>query len=122
MNRSSLENTLLRNVCEVKFMRRRPIQGHPPHRRMLCTKCNDILNSANGRISLNYRAPSKMGAYDPASNNLVVVWDIFMQDYRMVPAESVQIIRELSPDIFWETFNQEFYPMSAQQKEAWMNS
>jgi len=72
VQRPTLDSLLLRNVCEVRFVRRRPRAGDGPTRRMLCTKSYEILNSINGRTTLNYRPPSGPIQVNEARDNLIV--------------------------------------------------
>ena len=123
VQRATLDNILLNNVCEIRFVRRIPKVGFPPTRRMLCTKSYNLLNSTNGRITLNYRPPANPRQINEALENVVVVWDILMQDYRNVSMEQCDLINEYpANDEFWEYFNNNIYPMSLQQKIQFMNS
>ena len=81
VQRATLDNILLSNVCELRFVRRVPLAGNSPSRHMLCTKSYSLLNSSNGRITLNYRSPRGPVKINEAADNLIVVWDILMQDY-----------------------------------------
>ena len=119
---SNLKNLLSQNVCEVVFARRRPKAGKPPARRMLCTLDDTILNSTNGRLSLNYRPPGGPPAYNPESKNLLLAWDIFMQDWRMISMDSCDLVNTIPQDQFWNYFNNTLLKMSAQQKMAYMDS
>lgn len=123
VQRATLNNILLNNVCEIRFVRRIPKPGFPPTRRMLCTKSYDLLNSTNGRITLNFRPPTNPVQVNEALENVVVVWDILMQDYRNVSMDQCDLINEYpANDEFWEYFNNNIYPMSPQQKIQFMNS
>lgn len=118
-----LDSLLLSNVVDLRFVRRHPGGGRPSTRRMLCTKSAPLLNSTNGRVVLNYRPPSHPKQLNEAKNNALVVWDIIMQDYRVVPVESVQIINQIpANDQFWEYFNEVLLPMSGTQKLQFINS
>lgn len=123
MTRTELENKLLTNVIDLRFVRRRPVAGKAPTRRILCTKSGDLLNSVNGRIALNYRAPSSPPDYDVKGKNLVTVWDIFMQDYRNISVEGVQVLNIIpANDEFWKYFNENLRSMTAANKLAFMGS
>jgi hypothetical protein len=90
---------------------------------MWCTKSYSLLNSINGRISLNYRPPHSGKHVDEARDNIVVVWDILMQDYRNVNMQQCDLIREVPANQeFWKFFNENIYIMSPEQKIAFMNS
>lgn len=120
MNRSELNSLLEHNVLLIGFLRRTPPVGH--RRNMICTKSNFILNSFQGRTNLNFRSP-KYGPpdFDQAKANVVVVWDILVQDYRLVPCESVTVIDTIPETGFWKYYNEAIYPMSAQAKVKFMN-
>ena len=123
MTTAELNNLLANNVLDIRFVRRLPKRGMPATRRMLCTKSNELLSSNNGVISLNYRAPVQTPDYDPTAEGLVTVWDIFMQDFRNVPAESVTVLNTIpGNDKFWEYFNNELRLMTPQQKFKFMMS
>jgi len=123
MTPGQLNSMLQNNVLDLKFTRRRPRPGVPATRRMLCTMDATILNSTNGRTVLNYLPPSNTTPFNLSQNNLCLVWDILMQDFRMVPPESVNVLtRYPGDDNFWETFNDTFARMSADDKVSFMNS
>ena len=119
----TLESLLLNNVLDLRFVRRIPVPGKPNTRRMLCTKSSTLLNSPNGRMVLNYRPPTHPKKVNEARSNVSVVWDILMQDYRVVSADQVNIIKSI-PDNkeFWDYFNSTIYVMTAEQKIQYMNS
>ena len=123
VQRATLDNILLNNVCELRFVRRVPVAGLSPTRHILCTKSYSLLNSSNGRITLNYRPPRGPVKINEAVDNLIVVWDILMQDYRNVNMNQCDLIQEIpANDDFWIYFNENIYPMSAKQKFNFMNS
>lgn len=81
---STLNTMLLANVVDLSF-----IKKDGSTRRMTCTKSAPLLSSFEGRTYLNYREPK-----GPSRNlpyNLVVVWDIDIQDYRIVNSNTVNI-------------------------------
>jgi hypothetical protein len=120
---TSLKNLLRVNVCEIEFLRRRSKAGRPSMRKMMCTLCNDLLNSANGRISLNYKPPVNGLPYNAESKNLLPVWDIFMQDWRMVNMDACNLLNtKKADDTFWEYYNENLYTMSAQEKINYMDT
>lgn len=120
---STLYQSLLNGVVEVKFTRRRQLPGLSPIRRMLCSNCMQLLNSTNGRIVLNYRQPTHGIKYDPAAKGLIITWDILMQDYRNISLDACEVVKTYAPgDEFWQVFNETYYPMSQQQKIAFMTS
>ena len=123
VTQQTLETLLLNNVLDLRFTRRIPVEGKPPTRRMICTKSYDLLNSTNGKIVLNYTPPKHNKQVNEAITNTCVVWDILMQNYRVVSADQVDVLREMpADDEFWQTFNNEIYPMSTDQKINFMNS
>lgn len=123
VTQQTLKTLLLENVLDVRFVRRRPVAGKPPTRRMLCTKSFKLLNSTNGKIVLNYTPPKHEKQFNESIENACVVWDILMQNYRVVSADQVDVIREIpANDAFWQTFNQEILPLTAEQKIQFMNS
>lgn len=114
---------LLSNVVEIKFFRRRLKPGAPPTRRMLCTNSLALLNSIEGRLALNYKRAINSPKFDPTQKNLIITWDIFMQDYRcinMVACDVIQVIPANKE--FWKYFNEKLAGMSAAQKIGYMNS
>ena len=118
----NLKNLLSQNVCEIVFARRRPKPDKPPVRRMLCTLDDTILNSTNGRLSLNYKPPGGAMPYNPETKNLLLVWDIFMQDWRMVNMDNCDLVNTIPETEFWDYFNNTLLKMSTQQKIAYMDS
>lgn len=122
-NRQSLAQLLLNNVCEVKFLRRRQKPGQPATRRMLCTKSSELLNSVNGRVVLNYRPPTHQSKINESRDNALVVWDIFVQDFRVVSMDNCELVRQFPADeSFWEYFNEYIFPMSEAHKIQFMDS
>lgn len=125
MDRLSLDNKLMNAVCEIVFVRRRPerAKGRPITRRMLCSKSISLLGSPNGKVSLNFRLPSGPKKINESKHNIVVVWDIFMQDYRNVSMDACYLVKEIpATDEFWKYFNEHLYPMSSEQKATFMDS
>ena len=122
IERVTLDSLLLKNVCEIRFVRRRPRAGDGPTRRMLCTKSYELLNSVNGRTTLNYAPPRGPKKINEAAENVLVVWDILMQDYRTINMNSCDLIQQIPDNEFWEYFNENIYPMSPEQKFNFMNS
>lgn len=118
---ANLKSLLRENVCEIAFVRRRPRANRSPVRRMLCTLDENILNSTNGRLSLNYRPSSNVLPYNAESKNLLPVWDIFMQDWRMVSMDDCQILKTVKEEDFWNYFNNTLLPMSPQEKINYMD-
>ena len=118
----SLRSLLRENVAEISFVRRRPRPGKPPVRRMLCTLSDKILNSENGRLSLNYKSSSGVLPYNTTGKNLLPVWDIFMQDWRMVSLDNCNVLTTYNEEQFWKYFNEKLILMSAAEKILYMDS
>lgn len=126
LGRDALALMLLQNVIELRFRRRINKPGFSDFRRMLCTNDRGVLMSKLGREILNYNPPTGNGLlYDPKSKNLIITWDIFLQNFRAINCNDVEIVSVIktSPDPveFWKYFNEKIYPMSADQKATFMN-
>lgn len=120
---STLNNVLLNNVCEVRFAKRTSAPDNPEYRRMWCTKSFELLSTVNGKITLNYKEPKHRKQINEAVKNVLVVWDILMQDYRMVSLEDCDLISKIpANESFWKFFNENIYPMSAEDKLTFMNT
>jgi len=118
---ASLKTTLRSNVCEIIFKRRRLRADRSASRKMLCTLDQSILNSVNGRITLNYKPPAGPPKYNPESKNLLLVWDIFMQSWRMVSMDDCDLLTTIpGNDEFWKYFNENYLNMSAEEKMSFM--
>jgi len=118
----TLKALLETNVLEIKFTRRRTKPGAPPTRRMLCTNSSVILKSVPGREALNFRTTYKPPKYNPQTKNLLLAWDIFKQDYRMINCDNVALISQVpANEEFWEYFNSTLRMMSAEQKSTFFN-
>jgi len=119
---ATLKSLLLNNVAEIKFSRKRPKPGFPPTRRMLCTNSLPLLNSQEGRIALNYRRAINMPKFNPNAKDLLITWDILMQDYRCVNMAACNMINVIPVAQFWNFFNKRLAIMSANEKTRFMNS
>ena len=126
LGRMALYMLLQTNAAELRFHRRIEKSGFKDYRRMLCTNDKKLLLSVPGKRVLNYSVPTGTLKYDPASKNLVVAWDIFMQNYRMINCDDVEVIAVIktSPDPtpFWKYFYERLVDMSAAQKAQFMNT
>lgn len=90
---------------------------------MLCTNANAILNSIDGRITLNYRPAPSGPRYDAAQKNLIITWDIFMQDYRCINCDSCDLVTTIpAGEAFWKYFKDNLMKMSTSQKVMYMES
>ena len=113
-----------KNAVEIKFLRRRPVAGEPAFRRMFATNDLLLLNSAAGRTALNFRPATGRLDFNPAQKGLVLTWDIFMQDYRLVPANTADVISVIPttpPDEFWKYFSEVLSKMSTTDKMSFMD-
>ena len=121
---SGLASLLTSNVAEFKFNRRNPKPDSPTTRRMLATLDPNILDSDIGRSVFNFKPPGQGAPYNPASKGLVIVFDLFMQNWRAIPAEGIELNKTIPsspPELFWEYFKENLATMSASQKAAFMN-
>lgn len=127
IQRGELKNTLFRNACEIIFVRRRPERapGRPEVRRMLCTLSTNILRPvAPDRITaMNFHDPRTSRRLDEVKHNIVVVWDIIMQNYRNVSMETCYV-RQTIPDdeTFWKYYNEILFNLTQDQKANFMDS
>jgi hypothetical protein len=124
LSASGLRQLLESNVVELKFQRRNPSPGRSSSRRRLWSLNLNILNSEIGQKIFNFKPPTGRSPYSFQANNLVPVFDMFMLDWRAIPAESVNIIQVIPsepPLKFWEYFDEVLSKMSAQQKAQFMD-
>jgi hypothetical protein len=90
---------------------------------MLCTNSLALLNSVEGRLALNYKRAINSPKFDPTQKNLIITWDIFMQNYRCINMVACDIIQVIPANKeFWKYFNERLASMSAAQKIGYMNS
>lgn len=121
-----LFKVLSSSVVELLFTRRIPKWGWPAGRRMLCTLDLKLLLSLPGRITLNYKVPTHPPPYVAKEHNLIVVFDIFWQDWRAIPVDSVLVVsmvkttNKKEQEKFWEYFRARFQEMSAADKINFM--
>lgn len=123
LSQSGLIQLLNSNAVELKFVRRRP-RANSTERRMLATNDTSLLMSARGKIALNWHeAPGNL-KFSPEKKGLVMTWDIFMQSYRLIPVESVEVISVIKttpPEEFWKYFNEVLAKMSSSDKQQFMS-
>lgn len=120
---TSLRSVLQNSVCEIKFARRRLKPGKPNTRRMLCTNAQSLLNSVDGRMTLNYKPAKGPLKYNPTQKNLVIVWDIFMQDYRAVSCDSCDLVTSIpAGEAFWKYFKENLVSLTPSQKISYMDT
>lgn len=90
---------------------------------MLCTNNVTLLNSVDGRLTLNYYSPGRQPRFNPTQKNLVIAWDIFMQDFRCINCDKCDLITSIpAGEAFWKYFNQNLAPLTPAQKIAYMES
>lgn len=125
LGRTSLETLLLYNAIELKFKRRITKGGNNQYRRMLCTKDIKFLQSAPSKKVFRFTIPTGALKYDPRSKNLVVAFDLFMQNWRMINCDDVDAISIINtspdPTKFWKYFYASIYQMSTNAKQSFMN-
>jgi len=114
-----------KNVVELKFVRRNKMRI-PSTRRMLCTLDSTLLNSTLGKEILNFKPPRFAPKYNAATRGLLVVWDIIMQDWRAVPADSCEIVVRIDTSTnnqknFWDYYDKVLRKMTASQKKSFMD-
>lgn len=79
--------------------------------------------SPEGRIALNYRRAINYPKFDPNAKNLLITWDIFMQDYRCINMAACDLINVIPANKqFWKFFNERLSLLDASQKMRFMNS
>ena len=126
LGRTALWMLLQTNAAELRFRRRIEKPGFNDYRRMLCTNDQRLLLSAPGKRVLNYVPATGSLKYDPSSKNLVVCWDLFMQNYRMINCNDVEVIAVIKtspdPNPFWKYFYERLAAMSAASKSSFMNT
>tara|TARA_X000001382_G_scaffold2023_2_gene2433 strand:- start:8022 stop:8291 length:270 start_codon:yes stop_codon:yes gene_type:complete len=89
---------------------------------MLCCNNLNFLNSVNGRTVLNFKQGKTGPRYNTANENTIITWDLFMQSWRTINCDSVDLINKWSLDQFWDIFNESFAPMSANDKIIYMST
>ena len=125
LSSGGLMQLLAKNVVELRFRRRHEKNGFKIQRRMLCTNDRNLLNSEAGKKILNYVVPTHRRKYDPVAKNLVVAYDIFMQQYRTIDVRTCDVIAVIStdpPTKWWEYFNNNVLHMSSNQKLVFINN
>ena len=125
LGRSALAQLLMTNVVELRFRRRIEKAGFGDYRRMLCTNDKVLLMSQLGRNILNFEPATQPPKFNPAQKNLIITWDIFMQNYRCINCNDVEVVAVIntSPNAteWWKYFNESIAPMPAGQKAQFMN-
>jgi hypothetical protein len=89
---------------------------------MLCTNSTEILRSENGLRVLNYRGSFTPKKVDERKHNLLVTWDIMMQDYRNINMDECYLMQKIpADDRFWEYFNESILTLTPQEKMRYMD-
>jgi hypothetical protein len=115
----TLKQLLESNVLEIKFTRRKPKPGQALTRRMFCTTSTILLNSSNGRNVLGFTPSVKSPKFNPNTKNLVIVWDLFKRQYRMVNADNCELISTIpADDEFWLYYNDKLSKMTPGEMET----
>jgi hypothetical protein len=126
LGRTALWTLLQTNAAELRFRRRLEKSGFGAYRRMLCTNDKRLLQSAPGKQILNFAQPTGSLKYNPAAKNLVVAWDIFLQNFRMINCDDVEVIAVIKtspdPSDFWKYFQENLRYMSAGHKANFMDT
>lgn len=127
LSRTGLASLLLTNAVELRFRRRLKKTGYRDYRRMFCTNDKSLLMSGPGVSILNYQPGRTLTGlrYNPASKNLIPCWDIFMQGFRMISCDDVEVIAiiKTTPALnFWKYFQEKIMGMPAAQKALFMNT
>jgi hypothetical protein len=89
---------------------------------MLCTNSLPLLYSPEGRIALNYRRAINVPKFNPNAKDLLITWDVLMQDYRCVNMAACNMLNLIPVAQFWNFFNNKLSLMSAGDKVRFMNS
>ncbi len=122
-----LRQLLKQNIAEVVFPRRHEKAGWRGTRRMFCTLDRNLLQSLPGRMTLNFTPPTHPPPYPAQAYNLLVVWDIFSQDWRAIPLDNLQVVTVIpshtrkQQEEFWKYFSEFLKTLTSQQKQAFMN-
>ena len=78
---------------------------------------NSLLNSTDGRRVLGFTPTTQPLKFNPAVKNLIIAWDLFKQDYRMINADSCELISTIPADPdFWLYYYEHLGNMTAGEK------
>lgn len=135
ISRDNLKTLLFSHVVELKFQRRHQ-KGDELTRRMFCVGAypnfhnNKFLSTMGAQTTLHYHYPKGPPPYHPHFNpdqkNLVISWDLFLQDYRCITVNRCNVIRGFPVDTdeniqkFWKYFNKYILPMTPEAKLDFM--
>lgn len=130
-NRIEFKKLAYSNVCEIVYVRRRPERApsppRPEIRRMICAVAgintyNPILTDQQGFNVLGFHYPRTGRRLDEVKHDIVVVWDIIMQDYRNVSMEECYLRQIVPNDAFWQYFRETLSNLSSDQKRQFIDS
>lgn len=125
---SSLRGMLNQSVCDIRFVRRNPKPGASRTRRMLCTTSRTFLETIAAKSVFGFSPPAGNPKYNASAKNLVMAYDLFMQNFRAVNGDEVEVLQvfptntEAQINEFWKHFSENIAPMSAADKERFMNT
>ncbi len=125
VTRNGLQALVAQHAVELRFRRRHAKPGWKDHRRMLCTTDRTLLTSKAGRGIFNFTPTIGQLSYNAPAYNLVIAFDIFMQAWRAINCDEVEVISAIKttpPEKFWEYFNTHIIQMTAEQKMSFMNT
>lgn len=125
LSAGGLMQLLQQHVVELRFRRRHLKEGFNEQRRMLCTNDRNMLSSEAGKRILHYVPPTHSKKYNPLAKNLVVAYDIFMQQYRTINVQNCDVIAVIAttpPDKWWDYFDKNVRQMTAERKLVFMNN
>ena len=107
ISRQNLKALATTNVCEIKFRRRNYVVGKSLYRRMLCTRSPLLLESLDGRLTLNYDGRMyNPPAYNPDDYKLVFCFKhifnvfLFLLSSFIVGAQSNEELKEEANKMF----------------------
>ena len=73
-------------------------------------------------MALNFKPTSKPPKYNPGQKNLIITWDVFMQNYRSINMSDCQLISIIpANDQFWNYFTEKLTNMTPAQKIGFMD-
>ena len=90
-------NTLMKflqtHIVEFRFTRRHEKAGYSNIRRMVCTANWKYLSSMFTRKVFNWNTPkTRRGVSWYKRRGLIIVWDLMVQNFRIVPVSTIQFV------------------------------
>jgi len=90
---------------------------------MVATNANTLLLGLDGRLTLNFSPAKGPPKYNHTQKNVIVAWDVLMQDFRTINCQACNLIKTVpANEEFWNYFKKELLPMTAAQKVMFMDS